>query len=75
MRDSRMVLYQTEGGSTQPHVIIGEDTVWLTQAQMSELFQRDQSVVARHIKNVYAEHELDPASTMQKMGSSLFGVG
>jgi hypothetical protein len=41
-------------------------TVWLAQAQMAEPFQRDQSVVARHLRNVFREHELDEKSTMQR---------
>ena len=45
-------------------VRMGEDTVWLTQQQMAELFQKDQSVVARHIKNVFSEGELEEESNM-----------
>lgn len=41
------------------------DTVWLTQAQMAELFQKDQSVIARHIRNVFKEGELEEMSNMQ----------
>ena len=45
---------------------MGDDTVWLTQQQMSELFQRDQSVIARHIRNIYKEEELDEEGTYAK---------
>ena len=41
-----------------------EETVWLTQQQMAELFQKDQSVVARHINNAFKEGELDENSNM-----------
>lgn len=41
-----------------------DETVWLTQAQMIELFQRDQSVIARHIGNIFKEKELDEKSNM-----------
>ena len=46
-------------------VRLGEDTVWLSQQQMAELFQKDQSVIARHVKNVFNEGELDEKSNMQ----------
>ena len=45
---------------------MGEDTVWLTQQQMAELFQRDQSVIARHIRNIYKEEELKEEGTYAK---------
>ena len=47
-------------------VRMGEETVWLSQAQMAELFQRDQSVIARHIRNIYKEEELDEEGTYAK---------
>ena len=47
-------------------VRMGEETVWLTQQQMAELFQRDQSVIARHIRNIYKEEELDEEGTYAK---------
>lgn len=62
-----IVLYQPPGGRMQLDVRLERDTVWLTQAQMVELFGRDQSVVSRHIRNVFAEGELLEESNMQKM--------
>ena len=47
-----IVVYQPDY-STKLEVRLDGETVWLTQAQMAELFQRDQSVIARHIKNVF----------------------
>ena len=47
---SSIVLYTTEDGNTQLEVKLEKDTVWLTQSQMAELFDKDQSVIARHIK-------------------------
>ena len=67
MPENEILLYQTEDGATQLQVRFGEETVWLSQAQMAELFQRDQSVIARHIQNAYEEHELESGGTMQKM--------
>lgn len=62
-----VVLYQAEDGQTKLDVRLHEETVWLTQAQMAELFQRDQSVISRHVNNVFKEGELSRESTMQKM--------
>ena len=45
-----IVLYTTDDGNTQLEVKLENDTVWLTQSQMAELFGRDRSVIARHIK-------------------------
>ena len=47
---SSMVLYTTDDGNTQLEVKLENDTVWLTQSLMAELFGRDRSVIARHIK-------------------------
>ncbi len=58
-----IILYQSEN-STQLEVRIEDETVWLTQAQMVELFQRDQSVISRHIRNVFTENELNEKSNM-----------
>jgi hypothetical protein len=65
--ESQIEIYQGSEGQTQIEVKFEEDTVWLTQEQMVILFQRDQSVVSRHIRNVFRENELDEKSNMQKM--------
>lgn len=65
MEDNKIVIYQTEDGQTQIDVRLENDTVWLTQAQMAELFQKDQSVIARHINNALKEGELEENSNMQ----------
>ena len=62
-----VVLYKTDDGRTALDVRLKGDTVWLTQAQMTKLFERDQSVISRHINNVFKEKELDQKSDMQKM--------
>jgi len=58
-------IYQTESGAVE--VRLEQDTVWLSQAQMVTLFGRDQSVVSRHIGNIFKEGELERESNMQKM--------
>lgn len=62
-----VILYQASGGETRLEVRLEHDTVWLTQAQMVELFGRDQSVISRHIGNAFKEGELERESNMQKM--------
>lgn len=58
-----IIVYQSEN-TLQLEVRMEDETVWLTQAQMIELFQRDQSVIARHIGNIFKEKELDEKSNM-----------
>ena len=59
MNQDQIVIYQTEDGQTQIDVRLENETVWLTQAQMAELFQKDRTVITRHINNVFNEGELD----------------
>lgn len=59
MEENKIIIYQTEDGITKISVALDGDTVWLTQAQMAELFQRDISVISRHIANIFEEGELD----------------
>lgn len=58
-----MVIYQTEDGQTQIDVRLENETVWLSQAQMAELFQTDRTSISRHISNIYKVDELDKEST------------
>lgn len=50
-----IMIYQAEDGLTKIDVNMQDETVWLTQEQMTELFQRDKSTISRHIKNIFAE--------------------
>ncbi len=61
-----IVIYQTPDGKTNIDVTLVQETVWLSQAQMSSLFKKDQSDIARHIKNAIEEGEIDD-SNMQIM--------
>ena len=49
---SNMIIYTTEDGLSKIETIFDGDTVWLSKAQMAELFQRDRSVISKHIKNI-----------------------
>lgn len=64
--NDQIVIYQTEDGNTAIDVRLENETVWLSQAQMSQLFQKDRTVIARHIANVYKEGELDAETTCAK---------
>ncbi len=61
-----ILIYQTDDGQTNIEVKIEDDTVWLTQQQMSELFQTSRTNVVEHIKHIYEEGELDEISTCRK---------
>ena len=62
----KIIIYQTADGTTNLEVKMDKDTVWLSQAQMAELFQKDRSVIGRHINNVYKEKELTRDITCAK---------
>lgn len=64
---SELVMYQTEDGITRIDVRMENETVWLTQAQMSELFQRERSVITKHIKNIFTEGELNAKCNVQNL--------
>jgi hypothetical protein len=58
-------MYKTDDGLTKIEVTFDGDTAWLTQAQMSDLFQRERSVITKHIANIFSEGELDEKSNVQ----------
>ena len=57
-KQSDIIIYTTDDGLTKIETTFDGDTVWLSKAQMSELFQRDRSVISKHIKNIFEEGEL-----------------
>jgi hypothetical protein len=61
----KIILYQSEDGRIRIETRLKNETVWLTQAQMSELFQKERSVITKHINNIFAEGELDEKSNVQ----------
>ncbi len=67
--DSQILLYQTEDGRTRIEVHLEGETVWLTLNQMAALFQRDKSVISRHIASVFREGELDRSSTVAEIAT------
>ena len=67
MKKNELMLFETQDREIRLEVNVENETVWLTQAQMVELFGRDQGVISRHIANVFKEGEVDKDSNMQKM--------
>ena len=66
-----VVVYRTEDKTLELDVQLKDETVWLTQQQMADLFQKDQSVIARHISNIFREGELEK-SNMQILHNTMF---
>jgi hypothetical protein len=58
MDKGEIIIYQAPNGETQLEVRLEEETVWLTQAQMALLFERDRTVISKHISNIFREGEL-----------------
>ena len=66
MDENKIVIYQTEDGQTQIDVRLENETVWLTQAQMVELFQTTKQNVSLHVGNVFKEGELEQEATVKE---------
>jgi hypothetical protein len=64
--NSQIIIYQTEDGQTKVDVRVENDTVWLSLNQLADLFQRDKSVISKHIKNLFSEGELEADSVVAK---------
>lgn len=69
---SEIVLYKSEDGTVKIDVLMQDENVWLTQSQMSELFQKSVSTINEHIKNIFEEKELEEEFVMIKFGNSEF---
>ena len=65
MENNQIEIYRSADGNIELNVKLENDTVWLTQSQMAELFGKDQSVIVRHISNAFKEKEVTEESNMQ----------
>ena len=65
--NSQLLIYQTEDGKIKIETQFEDESVWLTQSQISELFQKERSVITKHIGNIFRELELLEESNVQKM--------
>jgi hypothetical protein len=66
MGNDQIIIYQTEDGETSIDVTLDQDTVWLTQSQMIELFQSSKQNISLHINNIFKEGELEREATVKE---------
>lgn len=64
---SKIELYQNENGQTTVDVTFDKDTIWLNQSQIATLFNKERTVISKHLKTIFSEGELDKISNVQKM--------
>jgi hypothetical protein len=69
---TEIIIYEDPEATTAVQVTLDGETVWLTQAQMAELFDRDRTVIAKHLRNIFKEEELDPETTRAKFARVQF---
>ena len=67
MAENKLAIYITESGEVALEVEIKDNSIWLSQAQIAELFSVDRTVVTRHINNIFRDDELEEGSNVQKM--------
>lgn len=65
--NSEILIYQSEDGNAKIDVTFMDETVWLSQQQMAELFQTSRTNVVEHIKHIYEEEEFEESSTCRKI--------
>ncbi|MBU3942641.1 virulence RhuM family protein [Patescibacteria group bacterium] len=65
-KNNQIIIYRTEGGQTKIEVKMKDDTVWLSQKQMAELFDKDRKTITEHIQNIFKEGELAENSVCRK---------
>ncbi|MBO5044523.1 MAG: virulence protein RhuM/Fic/DOC family protein [Alistipes sp.] len=75
MNKGEIIIYQSSDGQTELDVRLEGDSVWLSQAQMTSLFQRDRTVIGRHIANIYREGELDRDTSCAKIAHKVVNTG
>ena len=73
-KNNQIIIYKSTDGQTKIEVTLENETVWLTQDQMAELFDKAKSTINEHIQNVYYEKELILEETMRKFGNSEFST-
>jgi hypothetical protein len=64
---TQFLIYKPENGKIKVDVLVQNETVWLTQEQMAELFGRDRTVITKHINNIFKERELEEKSNVQNL--------
>ena len=64
--NKQIEIYQTDDGQTQIQVRLEQDTLWLSQTQMAELFNKDSDTIGLHLKNIYKSDELEKSVTAEE---------
>jgi len=72
MNIGEILIYQNQEGNIKIDVRLEDETIWLTQAQICELFEKSKATISEHIKNVFEEGELNEATSLHKFGISEF---
>lgn len=75
MNTGEILIYQNQEGNIKLDVRLEDETIWLTQAQIGELFQKSKATISEHIKNVFEEGELNAISTVRKFRTVQFEGG
>lgn len=78
MKNSKILIYQNPDGTIKIDVRLEDETVWLTQAQLCELFHKSKATISEHIKNVFEEGELEASATVRNFRTvqteGIFGI-
>jgi len=70
IKENRLVIYKDKSGETQLEVKLKKETLWLSLNQIAKLFRRDKSVISRHLKNIFNEHELEKDAVVAKYATT-----
>ena len=73
MKDNNFLIYEAND-AVKVEVVLENENIWLTQEQISKLYNKAKSTINEHIKNIYAEKELKEKDTMRKSGNSEFST-
>ena len=65
-KKGELLIYQTEDGKTKIDVFFEDDTIWLNQKQISQLYQKGVNTISEHMKHIYEDGELDEKATVRK---------
>ena len=71
--ENKIMIYESDD-NIKVEVILEDENIWLTQDQISKLYNKAKSTINEHIKNIYSEHELSETNTMRKFGNSEFST-
>lgn len=69
-KTNEVVIYKTPDGRVDVDVVLKQGTVWLSLNQLAELFEKDKSVISRHLRNTFASKELDRVSVVAKFATT-----